>query len=135
MTFANPVTIPDVFTALRNTLTDFDGDVYDCVPDSINPPCIGMYVEDWPFDWTAEATVILWCIAGATDERGAQERLGAWLSDSGTDSLVSMLDADNRLGGVVSSVRPANVRNWGAMQVQEGRARLLQAELVLAILR
>jgi hypothetical protein len=124
----------DVLAALKQTSQGLDGaESYDYVPDSPVLPAVMWYVESWPLNVTEDKTVIGWCVTGAIDEAGAQARLGEWLTAGTTNSLIDLIDADSRLGNVVSSVLPLEVRNARPAQVQEGRARVWQAELVCLV--
>lgn len=124
----------ETLTALKELSQGIDGaECYDYLPDSPNLPAIMWYVESWPLNVTEDKTVVGWCVTGAIDEAGAQARLGDWLSPGTTNSLIDLIDADHRLGNVVSSVLPVEVRNARPAQVQEGRPRVWQAELVCVV--
>ena len=127
--------IPEILDGFAETFESHPAEVFAYVPDSIIPPAVCVYCEQWPYDTTADATFILLCVLGTGDMQDAQAQLMGWLSDTGPTSLVALIDADNTLDGAVSSVLPFEVRNWGLMPVQEGRPRLLQAELVCHVLR
>jgi hypothetical protein len=127
--------IPAVLAAFKTTLEPLGVHLYDYVPDSPNTPCVIIYAERVPYAVTQGATFVLWCLSGQVETAGAQARMMSWLSDDTDDSIVSLLDADHTLGGTVSSVLPVEVRRWGAAPTQEGRPRLLQAEIVCEVLR
>lgn len=126
--------IPEVIGAFKSTLTTTGLEIFGFVPDSPTLPAVCIYLERWPFDVTAGATFVLWCLAGTTEMQGAQELLMSWLSDDGPSSLTAALDEDETLGGVVSSSMPVEVRNWGVVLLPDGR-RVLQAELIVDVLR
>lgn len=127
--------IPAVLAAFKTALADLDADVYDFMPDAPTVPCVCIYMESMPLDPTADVVFVLLCLAGTVDMQNSQDRLMGWLSDDGDQSIIGMIDADNMLGDTVGSVIPLEVRNWGLQPVQEGRPRLLQAELVCNVLR
>lgn len=126
--------IPTVLTAFKTALASLGVQVTDYVPDSPNVPSIAVYAESWPFARSEDATFVLWCVAGTVDMEDAQNKLMTWLSDD-AGSIAALLDANSTLSGAVSSVLPYELRNWGIMAVQEGRPRLVQAELVVKVLR
>jgi len=131
----NRTSIQDVLDALKKLINDLPAEITAYVPDSPNVPAIAIYMESWPFAFTEPATFVMWCMVGTTDMQNAQSTLMGWLSDEGDTSIVQLIDENNTLSGVVSSVLPLEVRNFGLSAVQEGRPRLLQAELVLNVLR
>ncbi len=127
--------LPDALSAFSDMLATLDVQVYNFVPDSPIPPCLVVYPERWTYSATEDMTFIVWCLAGTQEMKGAQDRMMRWLSDEGSESIIAAIDADSQLGGVVSSVLPLEVRNWGVAPTADGRARLLQAELVCNVLR
>lgn len=127
-------TIRETLAAFKVLLAGLEGaEIYDHVPDDPVLPAVMMHVERWPYNLTESKTVILWCVTGMVDSADAQVRMGEWLSEKGTNSIIDLIDSDNRLGGVVSSVLPVEARNIYPTQTQEGRPRLMQAELVCEI--
>ncbi len=127
--------LPEILTAFGDMLDVLDVQVYNFVPDTSNFPCVIVYPERWTFDTNEDMTFILWCQFGSIETQGAQEALMTWLSDEGPDSIIAAIDADSQLGGIISSVIPLEVRNWGFAPGSDGRARYLQAELVCNVLR
>lgn len=129
----------DVATAFKAALDGgVDAQVYDYLPDSPNYPAICVVMDPgsmFPYDVTAPTTFVIWCMVGTVEEQGAQAKLDQWLSDDDNNSIVAILDANNTLDGVVSSVLPVGVRNWGIHPVREGGPRVLQAELVCNVWR
>ena len=124
---------PDILAAFKTLLEPLGVQVYDFVPESPSVPCIIVYPETVPYDRTQPGVYIIWCLAGTVEAQGAQATLMQWLSDD-DGSIVALIDEDNTLGGVVDSVLPVEVRNWGIAPTQEGRPRLVQAELVCHVL-
>lgn len=132
----NPQTVSTAFKAALAAWATTNGvQVFDYVPDSWNPPCVAIYPETIPYDRTAGARWVLVCVTGSVETQGAQARLQSWLAETGTTSIVAVIDANHSLSGAVSSVLPLEVRRYGMMPTQDGRPRLLQAELVCDILR
>jgi len=127
--------IGDVLAALKELFAGLgEVQVYDHVPDSLVLPAVVVYVERWPFAVTEEATFVAWCITGTVETKGAQQHLMDWFSD-GPGSVCGLIDADNTLGGLVSYVLPLEMRQWGNDPVQEGRARHVQGQIVLNVMR
>ncbi len=129
----NLSTLPEVFEAFKRLLEPLGCEIYDHVPENPNVPCIIIVPERIPYDITQGMTVVLWCLTGMVETKGAQQDLLAWLDDS-SGSIVALIDADNQLGGVVSSVCPLEVRTWGVAPFGDGRPRYWQAELVCDVL-
>jgi hypothetical protein len=84
--------------------------VYDTVPDGLIPPAlvIGQLSITWDLVMaraadSAEVDLIL--IAGRMSDRAAQDYLDSFLTASGTNSIKTKVEADQTLGGSVSSVR------------------------------
>ncbi len=128
--------IQDVLTALKDLLGQIEGvQVYDHVPDSLALPAIVVYMERWPYAVTEEATFIVWCVSGTVETQGAQARLMEWFSDTGPNSICALIDSDSTLTGLVSSVLPLELRQWGNDPVQEGRPRHVQGQIILNVLR
>ncbi len=125
--------LQEVLTALKGVLADLGVQVYDFIPDSPVTPCVAVTVQRWPYSEVEDATFVLWCIAGAVEMQGAQERLMNW-ADSPTESIRALIDADATLGGVVSNVLPLEF-SWSIDPVQEGMPRYVQGQLVLNVLR
>lgn len=84
--------------------------VYDTVPDGLIPPAlvIGQLAITWDLVMargadSAEVDLIL--IAGRMSDRAAQDYLDSFLTASGANSIKTKIEADQTLGGSVSSVR------------------------------
>lgn len=127
----NPLNPQDLLSSLAD-FVQIDADVYPYVPDNPTVPAVCAYVESWPFDYTADVVVVLLCLAGTVDAKDAWSRLNGWLEGPG--SILEQIDSNNTLDGTVSSVLPLEVRNIG-YSAPDGRPRLLQAEIVLNVLR
>ena len=84
--------------------------VYDTVPDGLIPPAlvIGQLSIEWDLVFARgadSATVDLILIAGRMSDRAAQDYLDGFLTATGTNSIKTKVEADQTLGGSVSSVR------------------------------
>jgi hypothetical protein len=84
--------------------------VYDTVPDGLIPPAlvIGQLSITWDLVMargadSAEVDLIL--VAGRMSDRAAQDYLDSFLTASGANSIKTKIEADQTLGGSVSSVR------------------------------
>lgn len=114
--------------------------VYGYVPDAPNVPCLIVYPERIPYgstyDGKNDPTCIIWCLAGTVSMKGAQERIDAWLNDTGSSSILAAIDSDPTLGGAVDSAQVEEVRNYGVLQLREteGAPRYLSAEIVVSVL-
>lgn len=84
--------------------------VYDTVPDGLIPPAlvIGQLSIEWDLVFARgadSATVDLILIAGRMSDRAAQDYLDGFLTATGANSIKTKVEADQTLGGSVSSVR------------------------------
>ena len=84
--------------------------VYDTVPDGLIPPAlvIGQLSIEWDLVFARgadSATVDLILIAGRMSDRAAQDYLDSFLTASGNNSIKTKVEADQTLGGSVTSVR------------------------------
>jgi len=132
----NPQTVSTAFkTALANWSVANGVQVYDYVPDSQNPPCVCVYPEAIPYDFSANCTWILWLLSGKVEEQGAQARMLGWIADTGPTSIIAALDANHSLTGTVSSTLPLELRGYGAAPVTAGGTPYMQARLVYHVLR
>ena len=112
-------------SGLADLLSALDVDVYEMWRDSINPPCIGTYVERMPFDDTSPSTFVSVVMVGMTDEQDAQSQAYKIAGDA-----AALVDTDHTLRGSVSSCRPVEIRNSRPLPAQDGRPRLWQVEVV-----
>jgi hypothetical protein len=84
--------------------------VYDTVPDGLIPPAlvIGQLSLNWDLVMARGADsgeIDLILIAGRMSDRAAQDYLDSFLTATGTNSIKTKVEADQSLGGSVSSVR------------------------------
>ena len=84
--------------------------VYDTIPENVVPPAavIGQLSLEWDLVMargadTATVDVIL--VAGRMSDRAAQDYLDKYLTATGADSIKTKIEADQTLGGSVTSVR------------------------------
>lgn len=87
------------------------------VPDKVNPPCAFVAGPSGDFDQTFDGGVNLTfdvvVLVSRGDTRTGQERLDAYLADSGAASIKARVEADSELDGEVSSVRVSGWRDYG----------------------
>ena len=121
--------IPDVLAAFVRMLEPLDVEIYGYFPDAPNVPCLIVFFEEVPFDLTDDATYVIRIVGGTTEMQGAQNAVFQLMTD-----IVDLIDADNTLGGAVSSVLPDRMRDWGIAPTAEGRVRYLQADIVCNVL-
>ena len=84
--------------------------VYDTVPDGLIPPAlvVGQLSLNWDLVMARGADsgeIDLILIAGRMSDRAAQDYLDSFLTATGTNSIKTKVEADQTLGGSVSSVR------------------------------
>jgi hypothetical protein len=84
--------------------------VYDTIPDGLMPPAlvVGQLSIEWDLVFARgadSATVDLILIAGRMSDRAAQDYLDGLLTATGSNSIKTKIEADQTLGGTVTSVR------------------------------
>ena len=84
--------------------------VFDTIPEHIVPPAavIGQLSLDWDLVFARgadSATCDITVIAGRMSDRAAQDFLDGLLTASGNNSIKTKVEADQTLGGSVTSVR------------------------------
>lgn len=104
------MTPSSVRDALKTACTITGLRVYDTVPDGLIPPAlvIGQLSLEWDLVFKRgadSATVDLILIAGRMSDRAAQDYLDSFLTATGANSLKTLIEADQTLGGTVSSNR------------------------------
>ena len=102
-----PSTVRD---ALKTACTITGLRVYDTVPDGLIPPAlvIGQLSIEWDLVFKRgadSATIDLILIAGRMSDRAAQDYLDGFITASGANSIKTLIEADQTLGGSVTSVR------------------------------
>lgn len=96
--------------ALKTALNITGLRVYDTIPDNIIPPAavIGQLTMDFDLVFKRgadSATLDVIVISGRMSERAAQDYLDGLITSTGNTSVKTKLEADQTLGGTVTSVR------------------------------
>lgn len=104
------MTPSQVRDALKTAINVAGLRVYDTVPDGLIPPAlvIGQLSIEWDLVFKRgadSATVDLILIAGRMSDRAAQDYLDSFLTASGANSIKTLVEADQTLGGTVTSVQ------------------------------
>jgi hypothetical protein len=107
------------------------------VPDQINPPIAVVMPATITYDLAFarsggdeyEFTVMV--IVGRVDERMAQNKLDAYCSGSGTQSIKTAIESNRTLGGKAFDCRVTSLRNYN--QVTVGDVTYLAAEFVVQV--
>lgn len=111
---------------------------YAKVPDSFTTPAAMVFgPERIRYDSTMargsdEYRFPLRVYVGRVDEKGAQDRLDAFVSGAGPQSLKVAIESDPTLGGVVDFARVEEARNYGPYQ--SGQANYLGVELLVFVI-
>lgn len=130
-------TLTDIRSALASALGDIRGlRVEASVPDNPKPPTAIIVPQGITFDLamhrgTDEFDFSILLITGRMSERSAQNTLDSFCDPSGTNSIKAAINADPTLGGVVSSARVTNMRNYGSLTV--GDTDYLSAEFAVTV--
>lgn len=117
--------IATIRTALATRLATISGvRVSEFAPDVINPPQLIVwgpdpvtYSETW--DEGHRLTFDVRLLVDRATDRVSQASLDAYLADSGTSSVYAAVEADNRLGGAVSSAQVVSAQNRGSVQYND----------------
>lgn len=107
------------------------------VPDQINPPIAVVMPASITYDTAFarsggdeyEFTVMV--IVGRVDERMAQNKLDAYCSGTGTQSIKTAIESNRTLGGKAFDCRVTTLRNYN--QVTVGDVTYLAAEFVVQV--
>lgn len=108
------------------------------VPDSFTTPVAMVFgPERIRYDSTMargsdEYRIPVRIYVGRVDEKGAQDRLDAFVSGDGPQSLKVAIEADSTLGGVVDFARVEEARNYGPYQ--SGQSTFLGVELMVFVI-
>ena len=111
---------------------------YPTVPDSfVTPAAMVFGPERIRYDSTMargsdEYRLILRVYVGRVDEKGAQDKLDAYISGQGSQSIKLAIEADASLGGVVDFARVEEARNYGPYQ--SGQSSYLGVEFVVFVI-
>ena len=93
--------------------------VYNYMPDSMEPPtAIVGVIETVTYDDTMQRgtdkyIIPIQLIVSRVDAQDSQETLDGYLASSGASSVKAQIESDTSLGGVVSTVRVTEARNYG----------------------
>jgi hypothetical protein len=94
---------------------------YDTVEGQTESPAAVIYLDSISFDSTmargSDDMVFVISLAVGGVDRVAQDTLDGYLDGSGATSIKAVMDADTRLGNIVSFARVAGVRNYGSTKV------------------
>ena len=130
--------ITDLRNGIANNLTGIDGlRTSSTVPDSINPPIAVVMPSRITYDTAFARTggdeyeFIVMVIVGRVDERNAQNRLDAYCSGSGANSVKTAIESDKTLGGKAFSLRVTSLRQYN--QVTVGDIIYLSGEFVVQV--
>lgn len=110
---------------------------YGEIPDQPNPPVAIVSVRSMDFDqaFAKGLTVynlVVTVIVGRVAERVAQQRLDAYVSSTGADSVKLAIEGDKTLGGTAYDVRVTSLNNIGSLQLN-GEVNYLAAEFSVTV--
>ncbi len=130
--------IGQIRQAIADACDTLDIEVSPLITLDIPAPCVMVAPEDIPdygTDFTGGFTLpfVIWCFVPATDFAGGQDVLDAWLSDETAESIPGAIEADNTLGGAVSSCLVSSVTDYGIISTEDGR-QFVQAKIHLEVL-
>ncbi len=130
--------IQTVSTALAATVAGLGLHQYDYGPDAPVSPAVFIYLHNIPdyqatFDGMASADFILRFLISSVAAQGGQKQLNDLISPTGTGSAVALIHADNTLGGLVSSLRISEMRDYGVLSLPDGATRYYSAELIVEV--
>ncbi len=117
-----PVTLTQIRQGLGTNISNNINSlsVYNYIPDRSEPPLIIVGVLDnLEYDITmargADSYVIpCKLLVANVDAQDAQETLDGYIASSGSSSVKQAIESDTTLGGIVSSVRVTDARDYGA---------------------
>jgi hypothetical protein len=125
-----------VSTAIVDALSGLNVRAYDYGPDDPVSPAAFVYPLDIvqyfaTFDGTADVNMCVRFLVSSVATRAGQAELNGFISP-GVGSAVTALQADNTLGGVVSTSRVTSMRNYGVVTLADG-IRYYSAELIVEV--
>lgn len=116
--------ISDLRTGIATNLATIPGlRTSATVPDSVNPPIAVVMPNSINYDIAFARTggdeyeFIVMAIVGRVDERTSQNRLDAYCSGTGTESIKRAIESDKSLGGKAFSLRVTNLRSYNQLTV------------------
>jgi hypothetical protein len=110
---------------------------YGEIPDQPNPPVGIVSVRSMDYDQAFAKgltiyNLVVTVIVGRVAERVAQQRLDAYCSSTGADSVKLAIEGDKTLGGVAYDVKVTSLNNLGSLQLS-GEVNYLAAEFSVTV--
>jgi hypothetical protein len=131
-------TVSELRTGIANNLAAITGlRTTATVPDTINPPIAVVMPNTITYDTAFarsggdEYEFLVMVIVGRVEERTAQNRLDAYCSGSGAESVKTAIERDKTLGGKAFDCRVTSLRNY--QQLTVGDSTFLSAEFVVQV--
>jgi len=127
--------ITNLRTAIATNLATISGlRTSPTLPDNPNPPIALVTPISVSFDDSFKRgmqtyTFVISVIVGRVDERTAQNKLDAFVSSTGTQSIKLAVESDKTLGGNAFDCRVTEMRNYGELTI--GDVIYLSAEFTL----
>jgi hypothetical protein len=127
--------ITDLRTAIATNLATISGlRTSPTLPDNPNPPIALVTPISVSFDDSFKRgmqtyTFVISVIVGRVDERTAQNKLDAFVSSTGNQSIKLAVESDKTLGGNAFDCRITEMRNYGELTI--GDVIYLSAEFTL----
>jgi hypothetical protein len=127
--------ITDLRTAIATNLATISGlRTSPTLPDNPNPPIALVTPISVSFDDSFKRgmqtyTFVISVIVGRVDERTAQNKLDAFVSSTGNQSIKLAVESDKTLGGNAFDCRVTEMRNYGELTI--GDVIYLSAEFTL----
>ncbi len=130
--------IQSVSTAIAAVLANLGLHQYDYGPDSPVSPAAFIYPMDVPeyqatFDGEIAANFVIRFLISSVGSQGGQKQLNDLISPTGAGSAVALIQADNTLGGLVSSLLITSMRDYGVLSLPDGVTRYYSAELIVEV--
>jgi hypothetical protein len=115
--------ITDLRTGIATNLATISGlRTSPTLPDNPNPPIALVTPISVSFDDSFKRgmqtyTFVVSVIVGRVDERTAQNKLDAFVSSTGTQSIKLAVESDKTLGGSAFDSRVTEMRNYGQLTI------------------
>jgi hypothetical protein len=115
--------ITDLRIGIANNLATISGlRTSPTLPDSPNPPIALVTPISVSFDDSFKRgmqtyTFVISVIVGRVDERSAQNKLDAFVSSTGSQSIKLAVESDKTLGGSAFDCRVTEMRNYGELTI------------------
>ena len=138
-----PSSMSQIREALAESMLAVDGlRVFDVLPAQPPIPCAIVAPDTVEYDSSfgnvarvaglTRYEFIITVLVGSMSERAAQHRLDGYVSPSGDQSIKAAVESDRTLGGVVSDVRVAGMRDY--VSFPNGDSTFLGAEFVAQVM-